>query len=97
MSQCDDILAPLRAKLPELRRRYPIASLGLFGSFARNEARADSDLDILVEFDGPISLSQFLALGEEVVALTGRKVDFVSRRALKPYIGDRVMRELVTV
>lgn len=97
MTQCDDILARLRAHLPDLRRRYPIASLGIFGSLARNDGRPDSDLDVLVEFAEPISLSRFVALENEVAALMGRKVDLVSRAALRPHIGRQVMRDLVMV
>jgi hypothetical protein len=97
MSQRDAILAKLRTHLPALRRRYPIAALGLFGSVARNEAGADSDLDIMVEFAAPLGLSQFLALENELSRLTGRNVDLVSRPALKAYIGRQVMRDLVSV
>jgi len=97
MSQRDEILAKLRTNLPALRRRYPIATLGLFGSVARNEAGADSDLDIMVEFAAPLGLSQFLALEDELSRLTDRTVDLVSRSALKEYIGRQAMRDLVAV
>ena len=50
----DTIIGSLRGALPELRQRYPVASLAVFGSWARGEQRADSDLDLLAEFDGPI-------------------------------------------
>ena len=97
MSQRDDIVRLLRRELPDLRRRYPIASLGLFGSFARNEASGESDIDILVEFARPVSLSQFLALEDEVATLTGRAVDLGPRPALKTFISDHIMRDLVVV
>jgi predicted nucleotidyltransferase len=91
------ILAKLRAALPELRRRWPIRSLALFGSVACGEASAASDLDVLVEFDGPVTLSMFLALERELSELAGRDVDLVSRRALKRFIAERVLREAVMV
>jgi uncharacterized protein len=97
MSERDDVLAALRAAMPELRRRWPIRSLAVFGSVARDEAGAASDLDVLVEFEDSISLSDFLALEERLSALTGRSVELVSRRALKPFIGCRVLREAVPV
>jgi uncharacterized protein len=97
MSERDDVLAALRAAMPELRRRWPIRSLAVFGSVARDEAGAASDLDVLVEFEDSIGLSDFLALEERLSALTGRSVELVSRRALKPFIGCRVLREAVPV
>jgi hypothetical protein len=50
MNEKDAIIARLRAALPDLRRRWPIRSLALFGSVVRDEATAESDLDVLVEF-----------------------------------------------
>lgn len=97
MSQREDVLAALRAALPELRRRWPIRSLAVFGSVAREEAGPASDLDVLVEFEAPISLSDFLALEDRLGAATGRHVELVSRGALKPFIGRHVLREAIPV
>lgn len=93
MSERDQVLKMLRDALPELRRRWPISSLYLFGSVARGEERAESDLDVLVEFERPITLSSFLALEEALSRLARRPVDLVSRAALKPHIGRRVLEE----
>ncbi len=93
MSEKDAIAARLRVALPDLRRRWPIRSLALFGSVVRDEARAESDLDVLVEFDRPIDLFAFLALEEKLAALAGRRVDLVSRMALKRHMGRRILAE----
>jgi predicted nucleotidyltransferase len=93
VSEKDRILSVLRAALPELRQRWPIRSLSLFGSIVRDEATATSDLDLLVEFERPIDLFAFLALEEELAALAGRRVDLVSRAALKRYMGQRILAE----
>jgi predicted nucleotidyltransferase len=70
----------------------------LFGSFARGESDARSDLDLLVEFDDrPLTLLQFVALEEELSDLLGVKVDLVERQALKPRIGRRILDELIPV
>jgi predicted nucleotidyltransferase len=90
-----DIVAVLRAALPELRQKWPIRSLALFGSRVRGDATPDSDLDVLVEFARPVALSSFLALEEKLTALTGLRVDLVSAAALKPYISERVRTEAV--
>jgi predicted nucleotidyltransferase len=97
MPNADDILTTLRTALPELRRRWPIHSLALFGSVARGDAGPASDLDVLVEFERPVTLSAFLALEDELAGLTGRQIDLVSAAALKPHIGRRVRAEAVTV
>ncbi len=71
------------------------AQLARFGSVVRDEARAESDLDVLVEFDQPIDLFAFLALEEELAGLVGRRVDLVSRAALKRHMGRRIVAEAV--
>lgn len=92
-----DIRRELRAALPELRRRYPIAYLGIFGSWVRGEQTAGSDLDLLVDFDGPIDLFAYVRLQEELGQRLGLRVDLVHRPGLKPAIGENVRREVVPV
>jgi predicted nucleotidyltransferase len=95
MTEKDKILAVLRAALPDLKRQWPIRSLAVFGSVARGEASGASDLDVLAEFTRPLGLSEFLALEEALSELAKRRVDLVTRAALKPYIGRRVFDEAV--
>jgi hypothetical protein len=97
MTQTVDILPTLRAALPDLRAHWPIRSLALFGSRARDDATADSDLDVLVEFARPVPLSAFLALEQRLALITGLRVDLVSSAALKPSIGERVRAEAITL
>lgn len=92
----DTIIGTLRGALPELRQRYPVASLAVFGSWARGEQRADSDLDLLVEFDGPIGW-QIVTLEDELSARLGLKVDLVPRRGLRRRIGARIVAEALPV
>jgi uncharacterized protein len=97
MTEREEVLTALRAALPDLRRRWPIRSLGIFGSIARGDADADSDVDVVVEFERPIGLSAFLALEDTLRATVDRPVDLVSRAALKPHIGRHVLRDLVAL
>lgn len=83
--------------LPDLRAQRSTQSLALFFSRVRDDARPDSDLDVLVSFERPIPLSSFLALEQKLSAITGLRVDLVSVAALKPYIGESVRVEAVTV
>ena len=63
----------------------------------RQEAREDSDIDILVEFEKPIGLFKFLELEEHLSQLLGRKVDLVSKNALKPHIGKYILDEVIMI
>ena len=80
---------------PALRKRYGVRSLGLFGSYARNEQNSKSDIDILVEFDGSIGLLKFMELESNLSELFGRRVDLVMKSALKPRIGQRILQEVL--
>src|SRR5712671_6713364 len=95
MTEKSQILAALRAALPDLKRRWPIRSLAIFGSVARGNPGDKSDLDILVEFERPLGLSEFLALEDALSALVDRRVDLVTRDALKPHIDSRVLEDAV--
>jgi uncharacterized protein len=95
MSDTDTIINTLRAALPALRTEWPIRSLALFGSRVRDDFRADSDLDILVEFARPIPLSRYLALEDKLAELTGHRIDLVCGPALKRYIGIHVRAEAI--
>ena len=95
MSDRDEIISILRAALPDLRQCWPIQSLALFGSMARDEATEASDVDLLVEFDKPVALFSFFALEQELEQLVHRQVDLVSRPSLKPFIGQRILAEAV--
>jgi len=92
-----DIIAVLRAALPSLREQWPIRSLALFGSRVRDDAVADSDLDVLVELAAPVTLSAFLALEVRLATITGLRIDLVSAASLKPFIGERVRAEAVAL
>lgn len=82
-------------KLADLCRRYHVSELSVFGSAARGEMRADSDIDLLVEFlpDAEIGLLEHAGLMLDLAELLGRKVDLVSKRALKPLIRESIIQE----
>ena len=70
-----------------------VKSLKLFGSVVRDEARADSDIDILVEFSRPIGLLAFVRLKQRLAELLGRSVDLVTAADLKPQMRDHILHE----
>ncbi len=92
------IMLLLQKELPELRRRYGVKSLALFGSYARGEEEKRSDLDILVEFEErPITLFEFIRLEGELSRLLGVKVDLVEKSALKPVMGKQILQEAMPI
>lgn len=84
------------AKLHQLGERYGIRNIRVFGSFARGEARAESDLDLLVEYVGASGFD-FVRFADAVEALLGRKVDVVTEKSLHPLIRDRVRAQAVPI
>jgi predicted nucleotidyltransferase len=87
----------LRQHLPLIQERYDVASLGLFGSYVRREARPGSDLDLLVRFRRTPGLIRFVELENYLSDLLGVRVDLVMAEALKPNIGRQVLTEVVPV
>lgn len=82
----------------ELRQRYSVKSLALFGSVVRDEAKSDSDVDVLVEFDRPITLFDLVAVKQYLESLLGvDKVDVVMRDAIYPALRETILSEAVDV
>jgi len=92
-----EIKRTLSAHRNELTERFSVKEIGVFGSFVRGEQSGDSDLDMLVEFEKPVGFFKFLELEEHLELLLGTKIDLVSRKALKPRIGERILQEVVRI
>jgi predicted nucleotidyltransferase len=82
---------------PIIKNRFFVKNIGLFGSCVRGEQTKNSDIDILVDFLKPISLFDFLELEEYLENKLGSKIDLVTKKALKPNIGKRIIKELVYI
>lgn len=87
----------LHEMLPELKEKYHISYLGIFGSYIRGEQKLGSDLDILVEFSKTPTIFKFVNLENHLSEALGVKVDLVMKDALKPNIGKHIMREVEAV
>ena len=87
----------LKQHQPELRERYAVASLLLFGSVARGQASAASDIDLLVEFERPVGYFGLVALQEYLSSILAMPVDLGTLRSLKPRIRSRVEKDLQRV
>ena len=95
MRTLDDIMTQLRALQPDLKRRYPIQGMGVFGSYVRGEQRDDSDLDLLVDLGDGMGLIEVVGLQLELSDALGITVDLVEREALRPRIAPHVLAEVV--
>lgn len=94
--QRDEVLAILAEHRDRLKG-FGVKSLALFGSTARNEARPDSDVDILVEFEGPVTFDCYMDVKFYLEDHLGTRVDLVSTPMLKPLIRPTVEREAMYV
>ena len=83
------------AFLAAFAHAHGIRRIALFGSALRDDFRPDSDIDLLVEFDRPVSLFEFARLRRRLEELLGRPVDMVTREALKPQLRERILNEAV--
>ena len=92
----NEALATLRAHGEDLKR-FGIKSLALFGSVARDEAEPESDLDLLLEFDGPATFDRYMGLKFYLEDLFGARVDLVMRKALTARLLLSVERDAVRV
>ena len=80
-----------------MSKRYCVKELGIFGSYLQREQKNRSDLDLLVEFEEPIGLFDFISLENELTRLTGIKVSLVMKNALKHRIKDKVIKEALYI
>lgn len=96
MKTLEEIEKTLGKHKHQLFSDYPIKSLAIFGSYARREQNEESDIDILVEFDGKIG-ARFIDLAEELEKILGFKVDLVSRKGIKDKYYQRIQSDLTYV
>lgn len=93
----DQALALLTQHKPVLGERFGVLKLALFGSFARGTQREDSDIDLLVSFDGPATADRYFGTQFYLEDLFGRPVDLVSEKALRPRLRPYVEKDLINV
>jgi predicted nucleotidyltransferase len=87
----------IKSAIIKVLKRYPISRASIFGSFARNEANKDSDIDLLIESNKPITLFDILSLEKELSEVTSRKIDIVEFSAIKSSIRENILKEAIPV
>ena len=82
-----------RERLVLLCEEHKVQRLRIFGSAARGEERADSDIDLLVDFSIPVGFFELIELEEQLAEFFGRSVDLLTERGLSPYLRDSILSE----
>ena len=94
-------LKPSSERFLKTRQSYErsskVKSIGVFGSYVRGDQSGSSDLDVLVEFGEPVGLFEFMKLENYLSDLLGIKVDLVSKKALKPHIGECILEKVIMI
>lgn len=96
MTTKDSILSTLKTHKAEFTK-FGISSVGLFGSYARNEQSVDSDIDLLIDFEsGKTNFDNFMAFCDAIENIFKNiKVEVVTKNSLSPYIGPQILNEVV--
>ena len=97
MKRVDEIKKILQNNKADLKDDYGVIEIGLFGSYIKGKQKEASDVDILVEFEKAIDLFTFVHLKNHLTNLLGVNVDLVTKKALKPEIGKRILSETVYI
>ena len=96
MKTLKDIQNILQLHKSELINKYGLKSIGIFGSYSRGDQKEASDIDIMIEYERAMGI-EFIDLADELETLLSKKVDLVSRNAVKPKAFSYIEKDLVYV
>ena len=94
MKTFEEIKEVIRGHKEDFREQFGVKKIGIFGSYVKDTQNEKSDVDILVELEKPIGFIRFIKLENTFSRLLGIKVDLVTKKALKPYIGKQILQEV---
>ena len=97
MKKLKQIQSILASSKPELRKRYKVRELGIFGSYARGQQKKTCDVDILVRFNPNATLFDFVGLGNYLEEKLKIKVDVVSERGIRPELKSSIVKDVVRI
>ena len=97
MKKLEQIQSVLASSKGELRKRYNVKELGIFGSYARGQRKKTSDVDILVKFSPKATLFDFVGLGNYLEEKLKIKVDVVSERGIRPELRSNIIKGVLKV
>ncbi len=88
-----EIIQKIKQVKPVLTNEYHVKKIGLFGSYSKGDQTEESDIDLLVEFEKPIGW-KFFSLEEYLEKLLGRKIDLVTRKAIKRQLKSSILHQI---
>jgi predicted nucleotidyltransferase len=97
MKSLEEIKEIIRIHREELEERYRVKSIAIFGSYVRGEEKEESDIDLLVEFNGPVSLLHMVSVEDYLSDLLGMKVDLVPRKNIREELREAIIKEAIAV
>lgn len=97
MRKINELKKILQYHKGELKDKYKVDEIGIFGSYIKEEQKETSDIDILVGFEKPVDLFTFVRLKNHLSDLLNINVDLVMKKALKPNIGEKILREVLYI
>jgi predicted nucleotidyltransferase len=97
MNSLKNINEILKAHKEDLYRKYSVVEIGVFGSIVRGEQKKRSDIDILVDFEKVPDLLKFINLERYLSRLLKKKVDLVSKKAIRPELKNTILGEVVYI
>ena len=95
--QREQVLSLMKANKAQIFASFDVKDLAIFGSTARDQAREDSDIDVLVEFGAPATAQRYFGVQFYLEDLLGHPVDLVTRKALRPEFAPYVEKDLIHV
>jgi len=95
MKTIKEIKKKLTKHKEELKEKFRVKEIGIFGSYVSGEQKEKSDIDVLVEYEEPVSLLGLVKLENYLSELLGIKVDLVPKRDVRPELKERILRETV--
>ena len=97
MTSLEEIKTILRQHKEELRAKYKVKEIGVFGSYVQNQQKKQNDVDILVEFEVVPGLLKFIELEDYLSELLGIKVDLVLKSSIREELRDTILQEVVVL
>ena len=95
MKTIEEIKGILAMHMDELRGHFKVKEIGVFGSYVRGEEKEASDIDVLVEFEEPVSLLGLVSLENHLSDLFGVKVDLVPKGEIRQELKEKIIKEVV--
>ncbi|MBI5452213.1 nucleotidyltransferase family protein [Candidatus Gottesmanbacteria bacterium] len=93
----DTIMEQLKYHLPNLQKDFSVEGIGIFGSVVQGKAKPESDVDILVDFSSPPGFFTFIRLEERLSSILHRKVDLVTKNAIKNAVKSEILQQVIYV